>query len=378
MTSPSLRELLTRGQRTEAEQQARRRLAQAPQDVEALATLASLQLERGSLSMARSTLAQAAAADRSRWELSWVGALLELSTAEPAAAQALLARLWREHPDKAEVGYTWGNFLANHGHAQEARAPLTRAVELAPDDGLYHFALATVLLELDETPAATEHLKHTLRLRPSHTATYTTLARLLMLEGREDEARRLLETALPVVEEPALVQGLLGSLRVSTGELSEGLELLEKALIAFPEHPGFNADKARVLLAQGRTRELLTFCEDLERAGRASSPTRIAQAQALAPTEPQRALELVPAGHRIGRLGLDRRQRGRAPGPAQPGRRGGAPRRAPPVRARPGAQPGPCRARLQPGADARAAGRDGSGAGVRPSGGGRRALGAPA
>ena len=288
----SLRELLARGERTEAEQQARKRLSQAPQDVEALATLASLQLERGSFSMARSTLAQAAPADRSRWELRWVAAMLDVSESPPDAAQTLLARLWREHPDKAEVGYAWGTFLANQGLPDRAREPLTRAVTLAPDHGLYHFALATVLLELGEPAVATRHLQDTVRLLPSHTAAYAALARLLLLEDKAGEARRLLEAARPVVDQPALLEGLLGSLRVGEGALAEGLALLERALNVFPDHAGFNADKARALAALDRTAELLAFCDGLERTGRGSTPTRLVWAAALERTRPAEALTL--------------------------------------------------------------------------------------
>jgi Tfp pilus assembly protein PilF len=260
--------------------------------VSGLTELASLQLEQGDPDAARSTLALADEADRSRWELRWVAARIEVATGEPAAAEALLRGLWEEQPERAEVAHALGSFLAGKGRPGDARPPLQRAVELAPEHWLHHFTLASVLLELKETQAAIAALQQSLRLNPRHAPSYTTLARILMFQGRRDEAQRLLEGALPTVEQPALIEGLLGSLLAGNGALSEGLALLEKALAVLPGHSGFNADKARVLLSLGRLDELQAFCDTLERAGCASTPTRLALAEALEPSRPEEAFAL--------------------------------------------------------------------------------------
>jgi protein O-GlcNAc transferase len=290
--TPTLSELLARGQRTEVEQLARQRLSKAPRDWEALAALASVQLDQGKPDAARSTLALANEADRARWELRWVAARLEAATGEPDTAEALLRRLWKEQPDRAEVAHALGTFLASQGRHGDAKPLLQRAVELAPERWPHHFALASTLLELRETQAGVDALRQVLRLNPRHATSYTMLARVLMFQGQRDEAKRLLEGALPTVDQPALVEGLMGSLLASNGAFSEGLALLDRALGALPDHAGFNADKARVLLSLGRVDQLRAFCEALERTGRASTSSRLALAEALEVSQPQEALAL--------------------------------------------------------------------------------------
>lgn len=290
MTTP-LQELLATGQRAEAEEQALKRLARAPHDAEALAALASLQMERGDFAAARATLARAAPAERAQWELRWVGTLLDVATEAPSS-EALLRQCWEDQPQRAEVAYAFGDFLAARGRPREALPLLEQALALAPSHWLYAFTLATVRLEVGETQGAIDALEQALGLNPRHTASYMTLARVLLFQGRREEARQLLDAALPAVEDPALVEGLLGSLLAGDGALDKGLQLLERALETHPDHAGFNADKARVLLSLGRVDELAAFCDALEGAGRASTPTRLAWAESLESSQPEKALAL--------------------------------------------------------------------------------------
>jgi tetratricopeptide (TPR) repeat protein len=290
MTTP-LRELLASGRRAEAEEAAAKRLASAPHDAEALAALASLQLERGDFAAARGTLARAAPEARAQWELRWVSTLMEVATGAPSA-EALLRQCWADQPERAEVAHALGDFLATGGRPKEAVPLLERALALAPSHWLYAFTLATARLEVGETQGAVDALNQALHLNPRHTASYTTLARVLLFQGRREEARQLLDAALPAVDDPALVEGLMGSLLAGDGALEKGLQLLERALEAHPEHAGFNADKARVLLSLGRDDELAAFCGALDAAGRASTPTRLAWAESLESSQPEKALTL--------------------------------------------------------------------------------------
>nr|WP_253894244.1 tetratricopeptide repeat protein [Myxococcus xanthus] len=218
--------------------------------------------------------------------------MVEVATGEPAAAEALLRQCQADEPERAEVAHALGDFLAGQGRPLDALAPLKRVAALEPAQWMYAFTLATVQLELGQTKEAIASLQNALHLNPSHSASYTALARILLLQGQRHEARQLLEAALPVVNEPAWVEGLLGSLLAGDGALEAGLMLLERALSAHPEHAGFNADKAQVLLSLGRIEELVSFCEALEQSGEASSATRLAWAEALEHERPEQALEL--------------------------------------------------------------------------------------
>ncbi|TSC22695.1 tetratricopeptide repeat protein [Corallococcus sp. Z5C101001] len=290
MTTP-LQELLATGRRVEAEEQALKQLARAPHDAEALAALASLQLERGDFAAARGTLARAAPEERAQWGLRWVSTLLDVATGAPSS-EALLRQCWADQPERAEVAFAFGDFLAAAGRPKEALPLLERALALAPSHWLCAFTLATARLEVGEPQGAIDALDQALRLNPRHTASYTTLARVLLFQGRREEARQLLDAALPAVDDPALVEGLQGSVLAGGGALEEGLRLLDRALAAHPDHAGFNADKARVLLSLGRVDELAAFCGALEGAGRGSTPTRLAWAESLEPSQSQKALAL--------------------------------------------------------------------------------------
>lgn len=117
-------------------------LAANPQNVEVANTLALLQARQGETEAARGTLqgaqGQSATADYNL-------AQLYLQAGQSEAALALLEPLVQQSPDDAGLQTAYGVALARLGRAEEARAALSRALELEP--GLEEASRALSVLE---------------------------------------------------------------------------------------------------------------------------------------------------------------------------------------------------------------------------------------
>lgn len=106
-------------------------------------------------------------------------------------------RALRIEPDHPASLVGLGEALLRSGKADEARAPLERALRLRPDDAQAHHLLAQVLLFHDwKWDRAKAHLDRALHLRPAHAATRQVQAYWLALTGRMDQALAAMATAL--------------------------------------------------------------------------------------------------------------------------------------------------------------------------------------
>ena len=85
-------------------------------------------------------------------------------------ARAVFAEGRRRFPDSAPIWLNSGVFLGEHGHLDEARTCLERAVELAPGNPAAHRNLAAALLAIGDSAGARRELAEAVRLAPGDEA----------------------------------------------------------------------------------------------------------------------------------------------------------------------------------------------------------------
>ena len=87
-------------------------------------------------------------------------------------------------------------------------------------------------------PAAEEALRHALQVSPNLGPAYAELAQILMEEGKNSEARALLEKAVTLNSDDWQSQYELAVLLNQAGETARSTDLLQKVLQANPDFPG--------------------------------------------------------------------------------------------------------------------------------------------
>lgn len=109
--------------------------------------------------------------------------------------RGLLARATELEPGNAACHYQLGEtfvledlVLLGEGDPEAALPHYTKAVELDPEDGGYHCALAELLRDLDDLEGAEAHYLRTLAVSPDHMNALHGLATVLSLADRHDEA----------------------------------------------------------------------------------------------------------------------------------------------------------------------------------------------
>lgn len=166
-----------------------------------------------------------------------------------AAAHAGLATVVRK------LGI-WCSDASRTEWVESARALTARAIELDPDLGEGHYALATIH-SWDRDPGAAEReYKRALALDPSSAETHWTYAQFLGGKGRIDEA--LLEFSLAEAADPLWTQNLwlYAMALIWTGQYDEALAKIEKVHKIEPDGAFFHQMRseyfrARSDLAQG-------------------------------------------------------------------------------------------------------------------------------
>jgi DNA-binding winged helix-turn-helix (wHTH) protein/Tfp pilus assembly protein PilF len=132
-------------------------------------------------------------------------------------------------------GNTHARFLSSEEALAPALAAAERALQLDPDLGQAHIALARVLNSLQPwskpTDLAIEQaFRRGLELDPADAESYLQFGNFFAKRGRSDEAIALYRKALALEPLSANVSSRLGQELVGTGRTDEGLELLRRTV----------------------------------------------------------------------------------------------------------------------------------------------------
>jgi tetratricopeptide (TPR) repeat protein len=105
-----------------------------------------------------------------------------------ADARAALDRAIAEYPDDLETLRGRGQFLFEHGSAEEAESALQALIDHDPDDASAHHNLGTLRMRTQRYDGAVEAYRRSLSLRPHYAATHLNLGYALKDSGRLGEA----------------------------------------------------------------------------------------------------------------------------------------------------------------------------------------------
>ena len=116
------------------------------------------------------------------------------------------------------------------GYWKDTPTLFTRALRITKGNFIAHQMLGEEMAKAGDVAGAENHYREAIRVRPSFKQAYTCLGHLLMLQGKKDEAGRLLEKALGL--DPLYIPAMknLGDLRMRQGRTEEAISLYRKAV----------------------------------------------------------------------------------------------------------------------------------------------------
>lgn len=187
-------------------------------------------------------------------------ALLRLARVESAAAHAVeaervLQQVLRSEPGEYTALRMLGAVYLSQHRFREAAAAAERARALRPDDAWNYGVLGDASLELGDYERAFAAFDTMTRLRPD-AASYARVAYAHELQGRLDEAIAAMRLAIEATgaqdpESLAWHHAQLGHLYLETGDVDAAAHEYARADFVFAGHPYARAGLARIALARG-------------------------------------------------------------------------------------------------------------------------------
>lgn len=163
------------------------RLAERPDDVQAVRVLARLLLEAGQPGVAGLLLDQALKANPAHGALRAELGMALASAGTRAAAVEAFERALLDDPSNTDAHLG----LAGLDATDELVRALRAAVSARPSDPVAHFALANALLAADDERGARDSFRRAVELEPRIAQRHVTAGARLAMSGRHDEARRM-------------------------------------------------------------------------------------------------------------------------------------------------------------------------------------------
>jgi tetratricopeptide (TPR) repeat protein len=179
-------------------------------------------------------------------------------------ALACFSRWIELYPETAKA-YQWrGWVLERLSHYKLANEDYRKALELDPDLIPVRLRVAEIFLEDKQAPEALPHLERLYRQAPERADVRARLGMCRFLQGQTDEARRLLESAVPKLpNDPALLV-YLAKLDIQDGRGPEAEARLRKVLKADPSDAEARYNLGAALRLQRRTDEAAEAMKDYE------------------------------------------------------------------------------------------------------------------
>ena len=184
------------------------------------------------------------------------------------AAWSALERLSAPDLDRASARLARAQTAAAAGQTSTAALEATAAMQRAPTDANTWASAAQILYRIpDQRAAALQALEDFLKREPGATELRSTYARLLLAEGRLDEARVQFERLLTQLPDPAEALLSLAQLAYDAKQRALASDYLQK-FIALPSSAQRDTAPALVFLAQiaeeaGQPREALGWLEQV-------------------------------------------------------------------------------------------------------------------
>ena len=165
---------------------------------------------------------------------------LAIARAEAAAA-----------PESADAQHLLGLAQRDAGDRTAARASFQRAIELAPDESLYHFSHALLAFSERDYAAASRSSAHAVALDPNQLGAYLLRIQLALASGDLAEAERQLNLAERVDRDHPQLLFAAGQVALAKGDVDHAIELLNKAAAKRPQDAQIVATLGTAYLRHG-------------------------------------------------------------------------------------------------------------------------------
>ena len=118
-----------------------------------------------------------------------------------------------------------------------------------------HYILAEGMAKAGDPAGAEKHYREAIRIRPSFKQAYNNLGHLLMIQGKQDEAGRLLEKTLQIDPTFVLAMKNLGDVRMRQGRIEAAIPIYRKAVLLSEEDPELLNNYGVALFFKGEKEE---------------------------------------------------------------------------------------------------------------------------
>jgi tetratricopeptide (TPR) repeat protein len=287
MSEPTLEALLRAGDLERARALAEQSLKAQPDNRAALLALARLAAVDRDLPRAKALLDRAVRQSGQDADSMLLEAVLANDRGEVHKARLFYEEIIKQaNPPRAEAYFGMGRLLADKKEWAAARQHLEKAVELAPDMGVYHYHLARVMLAQEDAVKGLPALQRALELSPLHPPIYEAWYHVLVPMGELAQAEELMRKGLELLPEEPQLLNLLSLVLMERGKLAEAISLTRKLAESLPEELGVQGNLARMLLEAGQLREALALCREVAARGRTTAQLKSVEATVLESLEP--------------------------------------------------------------------------------------------
>jgi tetratricopeptide (TPR) repeat protein len=276
-------EMLENGEIEEARKAAADALRRAPEDPEAHVVVLKLALLDGDLEKADGLILKLSAKllpEELAPELLFIRAALAATKDEFSVAFEIYQKAVRQYPQRPEGHYGLGIAYATQSRYEQSLPELRRAVELAPENGLFRYHLAQNLFQLEKTEEAIDQIALSIEKLPTHIPSYVLFSKVLAALGSVEDARKVLKEGLKIMpEEPKLTSELF-NVCLACGDQDGALTAATTLAKVYPNDVGAQSNHALLLIAKGKMDEALQICRRMDKLGKATAPLKCIEATA--------------------------------------------------------------------------------------------------
>ena len=166
----------------------------------------------------------------------------ELELFERKAKKAIQS--WPNHP----IGWkALGNLFLMRGRHKNALEPLSKCLQIAPDDAQVHNNLGSAFLELGRFKEADESFRQALELNPDYVQAHTNRGTCLLELGRFEEAIESYRQTLALKPDFSLAHNNLGNAYKAKGDFTRAKDCYMRALALNPNLPQASLNLGLVL-----------------------------------------------------------------------------------------------------------------------------------
>jgi len=214
-----------------------------------------------------------------------------LATGKSSKAEKLYADLKNIAPTDPQAYLALGNFYASSGQREKALAEFRSVLSAHPKDNTVKAQLVDLLLDLNRVGEAAPINQEILRANPTDLHGLLSQGRILLSEGKYDEARGILEVVVKNEPNSAITHYFLGLTQQSAGLPDLAKASFARALEIQPRMAPASAALASLTAQKGNHIEASRLAENARRADPSLSSAYLAGAQALSATGDGRQTE---------------------------------------------------------------------------------------